>query len=52
MPKWILYLLIVISLTGYLLVGYYIDRSNFTQLISVYTSLFIIAFIIYKKDNY
>ena len=51
MPKWILYLLIVISLTGYVLVGYYIDRSNFTQLISVYTSLFIIAFIIYKKDN-
>lgn len=51
MPKWILYLLIVISLTGYVLVGYYIERSNFIQLISVYTSLFIIAFIIYKKDN-
>jgi len=51
MPKWIQYLLLIISLTGYILIGYYIERSNFPQLISVYTSLFIIAYILYKKGN-
>jgi alpha-1,6-mannosyltransferase len=51
MPKWIQYLLLIISLTGYIFIGYYIERSNFPQLISVYTSLFIIAYIIYKKGD-
>ena len=51
MPKWIQYFLLFISLTGYILIGYCIERSNFSQLISVYTSLFIIAYIIYKKGN-
>jgi hypothetical protein len=51
MPKWIQYFLLIISLTGYILIGYYIERSNFPQLISVYTSLFIIAYLIYKKGN-
>lgn len=49
MPKWIQYFLLLISLTGYILVGYYIERSNFLQLITVYGSLFLIAYILQKN---
>lgn len=55
MPKWIQYFLILISLTGYILVGYYIERTNFLQLISVYSSLFLIAYVFQKNcspDNF
>ncbi|MFA6945201.1 MAG: hypothetical protein WC220_04795 [Pedobacter sp.] len=48
MPKWIQYFLLLVSLTGYILVGYYIERSNFLQLFSIYSSLFLIAYILQK----
>ncbi len=51
MPKWFLYFLLLISLSGYILVGYYIERSNFTQLISIYSSLFLIAYILQKNSS-
>jgi len=55
MPKWIQNFLLLISLTGYILIGYYIERSNFLQLISVYGFLFLIAYILQKNcspDNF
>ncbi len=51
MPKWIQYFLLLISLTGYILLGYYIERSNFLHLISVYGSLFLIAYILQKNSG-
>lgn len=51
MPKWIQYFLLLISLTGYILVGYYIERSNFPILITVYSSLFLIAYILQKNSS-
>ncbi|MDP2413104.1 hypothetical protein [Daejeonella sp.] len=51
MPKWIQYFLLLISLTGYILLGYYIERSNFLQLISIYSSLFLIAYILHKNSS-
>jgi len=51
MPKWIQYFLLLISLTGYILLGYYIERSNFPLLISVYSSLFLIAYILQKNSS-
>lgn len=49
MPKWILYTLLPLSLAGYILTGYFIERSNFLQLIAVYSSLFLISYIITKN---
>ena len=49
MPKWILYSLIPLSLGAYILIGYYIDRSNFPLLISVYSSLFLASYILFKN---
>jgi alpha-1,6-mannosyltransferase len=51
MPKWIKYFLLLISLTGYILLGYYIERSNFQLLITVYSSLFLIAYILQKNSS-
>jgi len=51
MPKWIQYFLLIISLIAYILVGYYIERSNFLQLITAYSSLFLIAYILQKNSN-
>ncbi len=48
MPKRILYFLLLISLTGYILIGYYINRSNFPHLITIYGSLFLIAYLLQK----
>ncbi len=49
MPKWILYTLLPLSFAGYILIGYFIERSNFLQLITVYSSLFLISYIIGKN---
>ena len=51
MPKWFQYFLLLISLTGYILMGYYIERSNFPILIIVYSSLFLIAYILQKYSR-
>lgn len=51
MPKWIKYFLLLISLTGYILLGYYVERSNFQLLITVYSSLFLIAYILQKNSS-
>lgn len=51
MPKWIQYFLLLISLTGYILLGYYIERSNFPLLITVYSSLFLIAYVLQKNSS-
>lgn len=51
MPKWILYSLLIISLAGYIISGYFIQRSNFSLLISVYSTLFLIYFFILKYHN-
>lgn len=51
MPKWIQYFLLLISLTGYILAGYYIERSNFPFLITAYSSLFLIAYILQKNSS-
>lgn len=55
MPKWTQYFLLLISLTGYILIGYYIERSNFPHLITIYGSLFLIAYLLQKHctpDNF
>ena len=51
MPKWIQYFLLLTSLTGYILLGYYIERSNFPLLITVYSSLFLIAYVLQKNRS-
>jgi len=51
MPKWIQYFLLLLSLTGYILIGYHIERSDFLQIIGVYSSLFLIAFILQKYNT-
>jgi hypothetical protein len=48
MPKWIQYFLLLISLAGYILIGYYIERSDFLHLITVYGFLFLIAYLLQK----
>ena len=45
MPKWISYSLLIISLAGYFVSGYFIDRRDFGQLITVYTILFLAYFV-------
>ena len=45
MPKWISYSLLIISLAGYFMSGYFIDRRDFGQLITVYTILFLAYFV-------
>lgn len=49
MPKPILYFLLLISITGYILIGYYIERSNFPLLITTYSSLFLITYFLLKR---
>jgi len=51
MSKLIQYFLLLISLIGYILVGYYIERSNFPLLITVYSSLFLFAYILQKNSS-
>ena len=55
MPKWIFYSLLLVSLAGYFMLGYFIGRNNFAQLISVYSNLFLICFLLLKyqtQDNF
>lgn len=51
MPKLTQYFLLIISLIGYILIGYIIERSNFLQLITVYTLLFSIAYVLQTNKN-
>lgn len=51
MPKWIFYSLLFLSLGAYILIGYHIDRSDFPLLISVYTGLFLAAYILIKNGH-
>ncbi|NEU08367.1 hypothetical protein GZH53_08610 [Flavihumibacter sp. R14] len=44
MPRKLVYLLLCLSLAGYLVTCYFIQRENFALLISVYSSLFILYF--------
>lgn len=53
MPKFTLYIFLFASLVGYVLTGYFIDRSNSTLLISVYSTLFLLYFYLLKnKDTF
>jgi alpha-1,6-mannosyltransferase len=51
MPKITLYLFLSISLVGYILTGYFINRADFTFLIGVYSTLFILYFITLNYKN-
>lgn len=51
MPKWIFYSLLSLSIGAYILIGYHIDRSNFPLLISVYSGLFLVAYILIKNGH-
>ena len=51
MPKLTLYSLLILSLSGYILMGYFIERSNFELLITVYSSLFLISYLILKNKE-
>lgn len=53
MPRLTLYSLLILSLAGYVLMGYFVNRSNFELLITVYSSLFLISYLIIKyKEHY
>ncbi|MEO8794207.1 MAG: hypothetical protein ABI390_02005, partial [Daejeonella sp.] len=51
MPKRLTLLLLVFSLIAYLLMGYTVERSNFGYLISIYSFLFLLYFIILLKPD-
>lgn len=51
MPKWILYSVILLSLGGYYIIGYHTERSDFRQLISLYSALFLCSYIILKNKS-
>ena len=51
MPRLTLYSLLILSLAGYVLIGYFIERSNFELLITVYSSLFMISYFILKNKR-
>lgn len=51
MAKLSLYLMLFVSLLGYILTGYFTERSNFSLLISVYATLFTIYFIVLRNKN-
>lgn len=50
MPRWISYSLLLLSLTGYILIGYFIERSDFISVFTIYSSLFLLAYIIRKNS--
>ena len=52
MPKLTLYSLLILSLAGYVLIGYFIERSNFELLITTYSSLFLISYLILKNKRH
>jgi alpha-1,6-mannosyltransferase len=51
MTKFTFYLMLFASLLGYILSGYFTERSNFSLLISLYSTLFIIYFLILNYKN-
>lgn len=51
MPRKLVYLLLALSLIGYLITGFYLQRENFTLLIFLYSSLFIIYFFLLQHKN-
>lgn len=51
MQKWLLILLSIISIVGYLFLGYHINRADSTSLIGAFTLLFIGYFLFIKKCN-
>lgn len=51
MPKWLSYFLLLLSLSGYVLLGYFTGRSQFPQVITIYSSLFIIYFLLLKYSE-
>ena len=51
MTRKLVYCLFGLSLTGYILVGYFIPRENFIQLITAYSSLFIFYFCLLRMKT-
>jgi len=51
MPRLTLYSLLIISIAGYVIMGYFIERSNFELLITVYSSLFLLSYLIIKNKG-
>jgi alpha-1,6-mannosyltransferase len=51
MAKLTFYLLLLASFLGYILIGYFTERSNFSLLISLYAALFVIYFFLLKNKN-
>ena len=51
MTRKLVYILLGLSLTGYILIGYFLPRENFTQLIAVYASLFISYFCLLRMKS-
>lgn len=47
-----MYSLLILSLAGYVLIGYFIERSNFELLITVYSSLFLLSYLILKNKRH
>ncbi len=47
-----MYSLLILSLAGYVLIGYFIERSNFELLITVYSSLFLLNYLILKYKRH
>ena len=53
MPRLTLYSLLILSLAGYVLMGYFVNRSNFELLITIYSSLSLFSYLIIKnKEHY
>jgi hypothetical protein len=52
MPKLTMYSLLILSIAGYVLIGYFIERSNFELLITVYSSLFLLSYLILKNKSH
>ena len=46
-----MYSLLILSIAGYVLIGYFIERSNFELLITVYSSLFLLSYLILKNKT-
>jgi hypothetical protein len=47
-----MYSLLILSIAGYVLIGYFIERSNFELLITVYSSLFLLNYLILKNKRH
>ena len=47
-----MYSLLILSLAGYVLIGYFIERSNFELLITAYSSLFLFSYLILKNKRH